>query len=58
MHGNNASRQSARMGAHNIASGGGAFGHLEGLSGYRRPWRKRKHYNAKDKTLRTHRTGR
>lgn len=37
---------------------GGHWGYLDCLSGYRRPWRSRKHYNSKDKTLRTHRTGR
>ena len=52
---------SARMMARNECSNGGAFGWLEGLKGYRRPWRyanRGKAKRAKRCTLRTHRTGR
>jgi len=59
MHGNNASRQSARMDARNRCSHNALFGYVEDLAGYRRPWRRgSKHYNSKSKTLRTNRTGR
>ncbi len=62
MHGSNDNCVSARMDAKDRLSAGRgkvrAHYWPEDIHGYRRPWRSRKHYNSKDCTLRTHRTGR